>query len=100
MELLVPKNGTRIGSMMSVGQSKAKVFVETDIKIGFADVASVDEAKDKLQEIVAFLKDPTKYGRLGAHIPKGILLVGPPGTRQDASRACCLWRGSGAILFN
>jgi cell division protease FtsH len=72
--------GQGLGSIMSVGQSKARVFVEQDIKIGFADVADVDEAKEELQEIVAFLKDPTTYGRLGARIPKGILLVGPPGT--------------------
>jgi len=72
--------GQGLGSIMSVGQSKAKIFVEKDIKVGFADVAGVDEAKEELQEIVAFLKDPTTYGRLGAHIPKGILLVGPPGT--------------------
>jgi cell division protease FtsH len=65
---------------MAVGQSNAKIFVEKDIKVGFADVAGVDEAKEELQEIVAFLKDPTTYKRLGAHIPKGILLVGPPGT--------------------
>ena len=72
--------GQGLGSAMSIGQSKAKVFVETDIKVGFADVAGVDEAKDELKEIVAFLKDPMTYGRLGARIPKGILLVGPPGT--------------------
>ena len=72
--------GQGLGSIMSVGQSKAKVFVEKDVKIGFADVAGVDEAKEELQEIVAFLKDPTTHGRLGARIPKGILLVGPPGT--------------------
>jgi len=78
--LLSRRMGQGFGSLMSVGQSKAKVFVEKDIKIGFADVAGVDEAKDELQEIVAFLKDPKTYGRLGAHIPKGILLVGPPGT--------------------
>jgi cell division protease FtsH len=72
--------GQGLGSAMSIGRSKAKIFVETDIKIGFADVAGVDEAKDELKEIVAFLKDPVTYGRLGARIPKGILLVGPPGT--------------------
>jgi cell division protease FtsH len=72
--------GQGLGSIMSVGQSKAKVFVEKDTKVGFRDVAGVDEAKEELQEIVAFLKDPTTYGRLGAHVPKGILLVGPPGT--------------------
>ncbi|MBM3578919.1 MAG: ATP-dependent zinc metalloprotease FtsH [Alphaproteobacteria bacterium] len=69
-----------LGPMMAVGQSKAKVFVEKDIKIGFADVAGVDEAKEELQEIVSFLRDPATHGRLGARIPKGILLVGPPGT--------------------
>ena len=78
--LLTRRMGQGLGSIMSVGQSKAKVFVEKDIKIGFADVAGVDEAKEELQEIVAFLKDPTTHGRLGARIPKGILLVGPPGT--------------------
>ncbi|MGE3264701.1 MAG: ATP-dependent zinc metalloprotease FtsH [Methylocystis sp.] len=69
-----------LGSMMSIGQSKAKVFVEKDIKVGFGDVAGVEEAKSELQEIVAFLKAPAHHGRLGATIPKGILLVGPPGT--------------------
>jgi cell division protease FtsH len=78
--LLTRRMSQGLGSMMSIGQSKAKVFVEKDIKIGFADVAGVDEAKDELQEIVAFLKDPATHGRLGARIPKGILLVGPPGT--------------------
>ncbi len=72
--------GQGFGAAMSIGQSKAKVFVEKDIKVGFADVAGVDEAKEELKEIVAFLKDPVTYGRLGARIPKGILLVGPPGT--------------------
>ena len=68
------------GGLMSVGKSKAKVYVETDTKVTFDDVAGVDEAKDELKEIVAFLKNPGQYGRLGAHIPKGVLLVGPPGT--------------------
>ena len=68
------------GGLMSVGRSKAKVYVETDTKTTFADVAGVDEAKEELKEIVAFLKDPTSYGRLGARVPKGMLLVGPPGT--------------------
>jgi cell division protease FtsH len=66
--------------LMSIGKSKAKVFVETDTKATFKDVAGVDEAKEELQEVVAFLRDPTAYGRLGARMPKGVLLVGAPGT--------------------
>ena len=69
-----------VGGLMSIGKSKAKVYVETDIKVTFDDVAGVDEAKEELKEIVEFLKKPEEYGRLGAHVPKGILLVGPPGT--------------------
>ena len=65
---------------MSVGKSKAKIYVEKDIKVTFDEVAGVEEAKAELQEIVAFLKNPLEYGRIGAHVPKGILLVGPPGT--------------------
>ena len=68
------------GGLMSVGKSHAKVYVEKDTKVTFADVAGVDEAKFELQEIVAFLKDPASFGRLGARAPKGTLLVGPPGT--------------------
>ncbi|MXN66242.1 ATP-dependent zinc metalloprotease FtsH [Stappia sp. GBMRC 2046] len=69
-----------MGGFMTVGKSKAKIYVESDTKVTFADVAGVDEAKEELKEIVDFLQDPQSYGRLGAHAPKGILLVGPPGT--------------------
>ncbi|MET0385487.1 MAG: ATP-dependent zinc metalloprotease FtsH [Polyangiales bacterium] len=68
------------GGLMAVGKSKAKVYVETDTKVAFTDVAGVDEATAELQETVAFLKNPASYGRLGARMPKGVLLVGPPGT--------------------
>ena len=69
-----------LGGFMSVGKSRAKVYVERQTGVTFDDVAGVDEAKDELKEIVEFLKEPQKYGRLGARIPKGVLLVGPPGT--------------------
>jgi cell division protease FtsH len=65
---------------MTIGKSRAKVYVEKDTKVTFADVAGVEEAKFELKEVVDFLKDPATYGRLGARVPKGILLVGPPGT--------------------
>jgi len=68
------------GGFMTVGKSKAKVYMEKDTKVTFDDVAGVDEAKEELKEIVAFLKNPGDYGKLGARVPKGILLVGPPGT--------------------
>jgi cell division protease FtsH len=69
-----------MGGLMSIGKSRAKVYVQSDTGITFADVAGVDEARQELEEVVDFLKHPKAYGRLGAHIPKGVLLVGPPGT--------------------
>ena len=68
------------GGLMSVGKSKAKIYAEEDVKVTFDDVAGVDEAKEELKEIIGFLRAPERYGRLGARLPKGILLVGPPGT--------------------
>jgi cell division protease FtsH len=69
------------GGLFSIGRSRAKLITaETGIKTTFDDVAGVDEAKAELHEIVDFLKRPDEFGRLGAHIPRGILLVGPPGT--------------------
>ena len=69
-----------LGGLMTIGKSRAKVYVEKETKVTFADVAGVDEAKDELIEIVNFLKSPNTYGRLGGRAPKGVLLVGPPGT--------------------
>ena len=73
-------NKQGLGGLMAVGKSKAKIYVEKDTKTTFADVAGVEEAKSELVEIVDFLKNPKDYGRLGARMPKGVLLVGPPGT--------------------
>ena len=72
--------GQAQGGFMQVGQSKAKIYVEKDVKVTFADVAGVDEAKEELREVIEFLRTPEKFTKLGGQIPKGILLVGPPGT--------------------
>ena len=74
---------SRIGpetSVMSFGKSRAKIYAEKEKKITFVDVAGIDEAKEELQEVVEFLKSPGKFQRLGGKIPKGVLLVGMPGT--------------------
>ena len=68
------------GGLMTIGKSKAKIYVEANTGVTFDDVAGVDEAKDELHEVVDFLKNPSSYGRLGGRMPKGVLLVGPPGT--------------------
>lgn len=72
--------GMGMGNFMSLGQSGAKVYADTDVKTRFADVAGQDEAKASLKEMVDFLHNPKKYTALGAKLPKGALLVGPPGT--------------------
>lgn len=81
---LSKKLGDRLGaggaSPMTFGKSNAKIYVEAQTGITFADVAGQDEAKEALQEIVDFLHNPSKYKDIGAKIPKGALLVGPPGT--------------------
>jgi len=85
------------GGLMSVGKSRAKVYVETDTKVTFADVAGIDEAKAEVREIVEFLKAPEHYARLGARLPKGVLLVGPPGTGKTLlARAMA---GEAAVTF-
>ncbi len=68
------------GGFMTVGRSKARIYMEKEVKVSFEDAAGVDEAKEELKEVIEFLKTPEKFSRLGGKIPKGILLVGPPGT--------------------
>src|SRR6188768_2539757 len=68
------------GKAMGFGKSKAKLLTEAHGRVTFDDVAGIDEAKEDLQEIVEFLRDPQKFQRLGGRIPRGVLLVGPPGT--------------------
>src|SRR5450631_23727 len=68
------------GKAMSFGKSRAKLLTESSVKITFEDVAGIEEAKEELNEIISFLKDPKKFTKLGGRIPKGVLLMGPPGT--------------------
>jgi cell division protease FtsH len=76
---LVRRMGGGAG-LMAVGKSKARVYVEKETGVSFADVAGIDEAKEELVELVEFLRNPERYRRLGGHIPKGVLIVGAPGT--------------------
>ena len=74
------QSGGRGGGPISFGRSRARLLSEDQIKTTFADVAGVDEAKEDVQELVEFLRDPTKFQKLGGHIPRGVLMVGQPGT--------------------
>ena len=74
------QGGMGMGGFMSIGKSRAKVYMESSTGVSYDDVAGVDEAKAELKEVVDFLKNPVDHSRLGARLPKGILLVGPPGT--------------------
>ncbi len=78
--LILKRFGPPEGGVMGIAKSKARVYVQEDIKVTFKDVAGVDEAVEELKEIIEFLKNPQKFTALGGKIPKGVLLVGPPGT--------------------
>jgi len=74
------KIGSGAGGLMTVGKSRAKVYVQDETKVTFQDVAGVEEAEEELREVIEFLKNPAKFQVLGGNLPKGVLLVGPPGT--------------------
>ena len=79
------------GKAMGFGKSKARLLSEQVGKITFSDVAGIDEAKQELEEIVDFLKNPQKFSRLGGKIPKGCMLIGPPGTGKDITCKSYCW---------
>ena len=85
---------------MSFGRSRAKLLNEDQTKVTFADVAGCDEAKEEVAELVEFLRDPGKFQKLGGKIPRGVLMVGPPGHRQDAARHGDRRRSQGAVLLD
>ncbi|GIX22314.1 MAG: hypothetical protein KatS3mg121_1097 [Gammaproteobacteria bacterium] len=86
-------------SAMSFGKSRAKLMSEDQVKVTFADVAGVDEAKEEVRELVDFLRDPAKFQRLGGTIPRGVLMVGSPGTGKTLLAQGDRRRGEGAVLL-
>ena len=79
-KFLFSKMGGGGGGVMGIGKNNAKVYMESEIKVTFDDVAGQEEAKESLKEVIDFLNAPAKYTEIGAKLPKGVLLVGPPGT--------------------
>ena len=84
--------------VMNFGKSRARIYAERETGNTFADVAGADEAKEELQEIIDFLRNPQKYANLGGRIPKGVLLVGPPGTGKNAVIKSCGGGGFRALF--
>ncbi len=93
MRRLGPQQG-----LMAIGKSKAKVYVEHETGVTFDDVAGIDEARGELMEVVDFLKNPDRYRRLGGKIPKGVLIVGAPGTGKTLLAKAVAGQAGGAVL--
>jgi cell division protease FtsH len=85
---------------LSFGKSRARLHSTQQKKVTFKDVAGVEEAKEELQEIIEFLREPQKFQKLGGRIPKGVLLIGPPGTRQDLAGARHRGRSQRTVLLH
>jgi len=88
------------GGAMGFGKSRAKLLTEKHGRVTFDDVAGIDEAKEELEEIVEFLRNPQKFSRLGGKIPKGALLVGPPGTGKTLLARAIAGEAGGAFLYH
>ena len=101
VHLLHPPSGAvwAVNQAFSFGRSRAKLLTENRVKVTFDDVAGVEEAKEELKEVVDFLKYPKKYQALGARIPKGVLLLGAPGTGEDTSGKSYCRRGRCPLLL-
>jgi cell division protease FtsH len=96
--ILMMRRFQQQSGFMTIGKNKAKIYMEDDVPVRFADAAGVDEARQELAEVTSFLKEPERYTRVGGQIPRGILLVGPPGTGKTLLAKAVAGESGGAIF--